>query len=107
MDWKWWVSQGTSALVMGMMAIPSLYASDIDMAKKEIRHVVVVLFQENVSFDHYFATYPHALNLPGRTTLHPVAGNSKSGWIYKEAVEPQPKFSESPKRKGAFQSLSL
>src|SRR6202022_3133326 len=29
-----------------------------------IRHLVV-LFQENVSFDHYFATYPHALNPPG------------------------------------------
>jgi phospholipase C len=29
-----------------------------------IEHVVVI-FQENVSFDHYFATYPHALNGPG------------------------------------------
>jgi phospholipase C len=29
-----------------------------------IKHLVV-LFQENVSFDHYFGTYPHALNLPG------------------------------------------
>src|SRR5437868_15503273 len=29
-----------------------------------IKHLVV-LFQENVSFDHYFATYPHALNPPG------------------------------------------
>ncbi|HJS88564.1 MAG TPA: alkaline phosphatase family protein [Steroidobacteraceae bacterium] len=29
-----------------------------------IRHVVVI-FQENVSFDHYFATYPHATNPPG------------------------------------------
>ncbi len=29
-----------------------------------IRHVVVV-FQENVSFDHYFATYPEAANPPG------------------------------------------
>ena len=26
---------------------------------------LVVIFQENVSFDHYFATYPDALNLPG------------------------------------------
>jgi phospholipase C len=26
-----------------------------------IKHLVVV-FQENVSFDHYFATYPHATN---------------------------------------------
>jgi phospholipase C len=29
-----------------------------------IKHVVVI-FQENVSFDHYFATYPQAANLPG------------------------------------------
>jgi phospholipase C len=29
-----------------------------------IEHVVVI-FQENVSFDHYFATYPLAANLPG------------------------------------------
>lgn len=26
---------------------------------------VVVIFQENVSFDHYFATYPKALNAAG------------------------------------------
>ena len=29
-----------------------------------ISHLIVIL-QENVSFDHYFATYPHAANLPG------------------------------------------
>jgi len=29
-----------------------------------IEHLVVI-FQENVSFDHYFATYPYALNPPG------------------------------------------
>ena len=29
-----------------------------------IKHVVVI-FQENVSFDHYFATYPHAANPAG------------------------------------------
>src|SRR6516165_7522131 len=26
---------------------------------------IVVIFQENISFDHYFATYPKALNLSG------------------------------------------
>ena len=31
-----------------------------------IKHVVVI-FQENVSFDHYFGTYPIALNLSGET----------------------------------------
>jgi len=30
----------------------------------KIQHLVVI-FQENVSFDHYFATYPFALNPPG------------------------------------------
>src|SRR4051794_25512778 len=29
-----------------------------------IKHVVVII-QENVSFDHYFATYPRALNPAG------------------------------------------
>lgn len=35
-----------------------------------IKHVVVI-FQENVSFDHYFATYPHAANLPGEPVFVP------------------------------------
>src|SRR5271168_4685494 len=29
-----------------------------------IKHLVVI-FQENISFDHYFATYPVAANPPG------------------------------------------
>jgi phospholipase C len=29
-----------------------------------VQHLIVI-FQENVSFDHYFATYPAALNAPG------------------------------------------
>ena len=34
-----------------------------------VKHLVVI-FQENVSYDHYFGTYPHALNLPGETPFH-------------------------------------
>jgi phospholipase C len=37
-------------------------------AMTPIKHVVVI-FQENVSFDHYFATYPHAANLPGESVF--------------------------------------
>ena len=29
-----------------------------------IKHLIVI-FQENISFDHYFATYPYAKNSPG------------------------------------------
>lgn len=35
-----------------------------------IKHVVVI-FQENVSFDHYFATYPNATNPPGEPKFFP------------------------------------
>jgi len=39
-----------------------------------MKHVVVI-FQENVSFDHYFGIYPHAKvnndgNISGRKRLH-------------------------------------
>jgi len=33
---------------------------------------VVVIFDENNSFDHYFGTYPNALNLPGETPFSPL-----------------------------------
>jgi phospholipase C len=38
-----------------------------------IQHIVVI-FQENVSFDHYFGTYPNALNLPGETPFTALPG---------------------------------
>ena len=38
-----------------------------------ISHVVVI-FQENVSFDHYFATYPTALNLAGESKFEAKPG---------------------------------
>lgn len=34
-----------------------------------IRHIVVI-FNENISFDHYFGTYPHALNPSGEPHFH-------------------------------------
>jgi phospholipase C len=38
-----------------------------------IKHLVVI-FQENVSFDHYFGTYPNAENLPGENAFHAAPG---------------------------------
>ena len=42
-------------------------------AATPIQHLVIV-FQENVSFDHYFGTYPHATNPPGDPPFHPRQG---------------------------------
>lgn len=38
-----------------------------------IRHIVVI-FQENASFDHYFGTYPSAANPPGQPQFHAARG---------------------------------
>jgi phospholipase C len=38
-----------------------------------IKHVVVI-FDENISFDHYFGTYPHALNPPGEPSFTALPG---------------------------------
>jgi phospholipase C len=53
-----------------------------------IKHVVVI-FQENVSFDHYFATYPHAANPGGEPQFHakddtPRANNLLAGGLLDE-----------------------
>jgi phospholipase C len=44
-------------------------------SRTPIKHVVVI-FQENVSFDHYFGTYPNAANTDGQTFN--AAGNTPS-----------------------------
>ncbi|MEH0109767.1 alkaline phosphatase family protein [Tersicoccus sp. MR15.9] len=50
--------------VLGV-GVPSAAASNSTTATP-IKHVVVI-FGENVSFDHYFGTYPNAANTPGET----------------------------------------
>jgi phospholipase C len=54
-----------TVLVLG--AVPALASHP----STPIEHVVVI-FQENVSFDHYFGTYPHAANTgdPGEPLFH-------------------------------------
>ena len=50
-----------AATALTLMPLYPVSANDRDdfLTKTPIKHVVVI-FQENVSFDHYFGTYPHA-----------------------------------------------
>jgi phospholipase C len=41
-----------------------------------IRHLVVI-YDENISFDHYFGTYPRAVNPPGEPAFHRAAGTPR------------------------------
>jgi phospholipase C len=64
-----------SALIAGQMFIPvPAFASGPVGAPTEtpIKHLVVI-FQENVSFDHYFGTYPVALNPSGEPAFYPAS----------------------------------
>ncbi len=47
-------------------------ASQLPTATK-IKHLIVI-FNENISYDHYFATYPSAQNNPGEIAFAPVPG---------------------------------
>jgi phospholipase C len=53
-------------------SLPSSELTTVSPASK-VQHIVVI-FQENVSFDHYFATYPNALNLPGEIPFNALPG---------------------------------
>lgn len=61
-----------STMILGTFPAPANAArfdSDDQPTATPIKHVVII-FQENVSFDHYFATYPFATNPPGEPPFH-------------------------------------
>jgi phospholipase C len=68
------IAIATAAAVSLLPASP-LLANDHDNGDTStpIKHLVVI-FQENVSFDHYFGTYPNALNPAGEPEFHAKKG---------------------------------
>ena len=56
-----------------------------------IKHVVVI-FGENISFDHYFGTYPNALNLPGEPAFHAKPGTPSVNGLTSTLLEHNPNF---------------
>src|SRR5579863_3470155 len=69
-------------IALGPSVAPAFAAPKSGATATPIQHVVVI-FQENVSFDHYFASYPNATNpagepqfaaQPGTPTVNGVTG---------------------------------
>jgi phospholipase C len=56
-----------------------------------IKHIVVI-FDENVSFDHYFGTYPNALNPPHETPFRPRPGTPAVNGLTQMLLERNPNF---------------
>jgi phospholipase C len=73
-----WPRAGAALIITGLllanMISPVLSRDRDDQASETpIKHVVVI-FQENVSFDHYFGSYPVAGNTAGEPGFHAKAG---------------------------------
>jgi phospholipase C len=49
---------------------------DTLLTRTPIKHLVII-FDEDVSFDHYFGTYPKAANPPGETLFSPAKGTPR------------------------------
>jgi phospholipase C len=61
-----------SGCLAAAFAVATAQADDRDRDDRGVRTAtpvkhLVVIFQENISYDHYFGTYPHAQNNPGET----------------------------------------
>jgi phospholipase C len=71
---------GSATPSVGATAAANL-SGDADSARllitrTPIKHLVVI-YDENVSFDHYFATYPMAANPPGEPQFNALSGTPK------------------------------
>jgi phospholipase C len=77
------------ALVLALnLAVPTNAATD---PKGAIQHIVVI-YQENISFDHYFATYPDALNPPGEARFTALPGTPKVEGLSGDLLTKNPNF---------------
>ena len=86
-------------------AVPALASGDHAEASTltPIKHLVVI-FQENVSFDHYFATYPSAANTPGEPRFTAAAGTPAVNGLNETLQAPNNPNSAQPFRLGRDQT---
>lgn len=90
--WKWSKSPLALAMCVALTASAQNESkAQLEQARKGIRHVVVI-FQENISFDHYFGTYPHALNPEGEPAFTPLPNTPAVDGYTQELLTQNPNF---------------
>ncbi|HET9060193.1 MAG TPA: alkaline phosphatase family protein [Acidimicrobiales bacterium] len=72
--------------------------------KYPIKHLVVI-FDENVSFDHYFGTYPTAANPPGEPAFQALTGTPTVNGLSNTLLSANPNLSN-PQRLDRSQALT-
>jgi phospholipase C len=64
-------------------AAPAAHQDTAGNPATPIRHLVVI-FDENISFDHYFGTYPYAANPSGEPVFHARPGTPTINGLYND-----------------------
>ncbi|XRD90920.1 alkaline phosphatase family protein [Dyella nitratireducens] len=67
----------------------------------------MVIYQENVSFDHYFGTYPHAANASGEPPFYAEPDTPKVNGFTKELLNNNPNANNAANGKGAINPFRL
>jgi phospholipase C len=73
----------TGAIASGAAPTGAHNASDGATTTTPIKHLVVI-FDENISFDHYFGTYPYAANPAGEPAFHAKGGTPTVNGLYND-----------------------
>ncbi len=95
---------GIAACVAGSSIASSRASAAPHATTTPIEHVVVI-FQENVSFDHYFATYPLAANPAGEPRFHARPGTPSVNGLDEQLLVHNPN-SANPERLARSEALT-
>ena len=100
-----------TALSLGILLLGSVAATTASAAgpaspatTTPIKHLVVI-FQENVSFDHYFGTYPNAQNPVGEPAFHALSNTPTVNGLSEALLTNNPN-SANPKRLDRSQAVT-
>src|SRR5271154_4927319 len=78
-----------ASVVTGVLLAAFGYSAKACAQTTPIKHLVVI-FQENVSFDHYFGTYPNAANSPGEPPFAALPGTPAVNGLTPELLNSNP-----------------
>src|SRR5579884_3919236 len=110
--WARLLASAVSVLVL-LLGVNAAYAAQSNVqpntrspfhATTPIKHLVVI-FQENVSFDHYFATYPNATNPAGEPAFYAAPDTPTVNGLTQELLTNNPNL-DNPKRLDRAQALT-
>ena len=104
------VSRGVVAAMLFGFAMsqpaPGGAAEANDATATPIKHLVVI-FQENVTFDHYFGTYPNATNPSGQPQFTPAPGTPNVNGLNGALLTVNPNFLNTANGTGAANPFRL